>query len=178
MGLFDRFKKAAPAASKVAPAAVAAQWEPGVVRAPVSGEVVALADVPDPVFASEGLGKGCGIKPTEEVVYAPVTGTVSALIESSKHAVGISEDDGVEALVHVGLETVSMGGKGFSYLVGEGQRVNAGDPVLTFSRAAIRDAGHDDTVMMVVSNSDELASVDLCVAGTVAAGEPIIRASK
>lgn len=175
MGLFDRFKKAAPAAVKVAPVPVEAHDGAGVVCAPVSGTVVALADVPDPVFSSGAMGPGCGIAPECDVVYAPVSGTVSALMEGSCHALGITSDEGADLIVHVGLDTVSMGGTGFSYLVSEGQHVVAGQPALTFDREAIATAGHPDTVLVVVTNADELGAVSACAEGAVAAGEPLVR---
>lgn len=179
MGLFDVFKKKAapePAAPAV-PAAVAAEAAPGVLCAPVAGRVVAMADVPDPVFSGGALGRGCAVWPQGDVVYAPVAGTVTA---SMGHAVGIAGDDGCEVLIHVGIDTVEMQGKGFTAYAEQGSHVEAGQPVLGIDRAAIAAAGHPDCVVVAVSNSDDFADVALLAEpeGTVAAGAAMIRVAR
>lgn len=164
MGLFDMFKKKAEPAAPAAPAkpaAVSVAPEAGTVYAPVSGRAVALAAVPDPVFSTEVLGKGCAIWPNGDTVYAPVSGTVTVTMG---HAVGIAGEDGTEVLVHVGIDTVSMEGKGFEGFVSQGDTVKAGEPVLKFDSAAIEAAGYKDCVMLIVSNSAEFATVDMKVA--------------
>lgn len=155
MGLFDRFKKAA---APKTPAAVAAEEAPGTVCAPVAGRVERMADAPDPVFAGEALGKGCIVWPAADVVYAPVSGTVSAVLG---HAFGMAGDDGTEVLVHVGVDTVEMNGKGFVPYVEQGAHVTAGQAVLGIDRAAIAEAGHPDCVVVAVSNSADYATVEL-----------------
>lgn len=145
--LFERFKKAKRHGT---PEAVAAATEPGVICAPVSGRVVPMSDVPDPVFSSGTLGTGAGIWPTEEIAYAPISGTVSATMG---HAIGIAGDDGVEVLVHVGLDTVGMEGRGFIPYVRQGERVAAGQPILGFSKIAIAAAGHEDIVVVALTNA-------------------------
>lgn len=168
MGLFDRFKKA-PAK----PEAVAAQGAPDRVCSPVDGRVERMTDAPDPVFSSEALGKGCIVWPTGDVVYAPVSGAVSVCMG---HAVGLAGDDGVEVLVHVGVDTVEMGGKGFTAHVAQGDHVDVGQPLLSIDRKAIAAAGHPDCVVVAVSNSGDLADVSLIAeAGlTVRAGEAVL----
>ncbi|MBY4797519.1 PTS glucose transporter subunit IIA [Collinsella sp. AGMB00827] len=180
MGLFDVFKKKeeAPAvAEPQVPAAVEAASGDDVLCAPVAGRVIAMADTPDPVFSGEVLGKGCSILPEEETVYAPLSGTV---IVTMGHAVGIMGDTGIEVLVHVGIDTVSMEGKGFTGYVKQGDKVVAGQPVITMDRAAIKEAGFADCVVLAVSNTPEFASVDLAVEpeAQVAAGEAVIRVTR
>lgn len=174
MGLFDRFKKATGAGGSARPAAVDAQAGADVVCAPVDGRVVPMAEVPDPVFAGEVMGPGCGIWPTGETAYAPVSGTVSVTMG---HAVGITSDDGVELIVHVGINTVEMGGKGFIPYVEKGDHVEAGQPVLGFSRREIADAGYQDVVVLAVTNGASFSSVELSVAPEtqVSAGIALLR---
>lgn len=176
MGLFDMFKKKAEPEPKAptAPDAVEAETSPGVLCAPVAGRVVAMADVPDPVFSGGALGLGCAIWPEGDVLYAPASGTVSAAMG---HAVGLSTDDGAELIIHVGIDTVEMQGKGFVPWAEQGARVEAGQPILGIDRAAIREAGHPDCVVLAVSNSADFADVALSVnpETTVAAGEAVLR---
>ena len=179
MGLFDMFKKKAdPAPAKPAtPAAVTAEAAADVLCAPVSGRVIKMTDVPDPVFSGEVLGKGCAVWPEEEVVYAPVSGTVTVTMG---HAVGLQTADGVEVLVHVGVDTVSLNGKGFTGYVKQGDTVTAGQPVLKMDRAVIAEAGYPDCVVLAVSNTAEFADVALSVEPetTVAAGAAVVKVTR
>lgn len=183
MGLFDMFKKKgapAPEASQKAtstPSSIEVNAAGETLYAPVSGRVVAMSDVPDPVFSSEVLGKGCAIWPESTVVYAPCSGTVSVVMG---HAVGLVADDGVEVLVHVGVDTVDMNGKGFTGYVETGKKVKASDALLSFDRAAIAAANHPDCVVVAVSNSAEYASVSLVPAAesTVEAGAELVKVAK
>lgn len=172
MGLFDFLKKAA---GNDRPEPVDTQYVSGVACAPVSGDVVQLSETSDPVFSSGAMGRGVAVNPTGEVAYAPVSGTVSA---SMPHAVGITTEDGAEVLVHVGVDTVEMGGDGLTALVSAGSTVKAGDPVVSFSRAKISAAGKQDTVFVIVTNSDDYASLELAPNGPVAAGAVVIRMAK
>lgn len=181
MGLFDVFKGVGATAEKKAaaadavPAAVDAAETPGVLCAPVAGRVVAMADVPDPVFARGMLGDGCGVWPSESVVYAPLSGEVTVAMS---HAVDIT-GAGVEALVHVGLDTVEMGGDGFELFVKPGDHVDAGQPLVRIDREKIAAAGHKDCVVVAVSNSADLAGVRLAVDAdsTVSAGAALLEVS-
>lgn len=176
MGLFDMFKKKGEArVEEGAPASVAAVHEAGALCAPVPGEVIAMSEVPDPVFSEGVLGAGCAVWPAGDVVYAPVDGTVTVTMG---HAVGIMSADGVEVLVHVGVDTVNMQGKGFTGYVSEGDAVVAGQPLLKMDRAAIAEAGYRDCVVMAVSNTAELSSVGLAVEPGVAVepGSVVVRA--
>lgn len=172
MGLFDFLKKAAAPAK---PSPVAASWSAGVVCAPVSGNALQLSETSDPVFASEAMGKGIAVEPSGEVAYAPVTGTVSAAMP---HAVGITADDGVEVLVHVGIDTVEMAGNGLTCLVAQGAHVEAGQPIVSFSREKISAAGKKDTVFTVVTNSDDYAEVAPIANGPVDAGSVAVHLTK
>lgn len=159
-----------------APVSVEAPTEPGTIFSPVAGTVVALPDVPDPVFASGALGPGCGVRPASGEVFAPVTGTVTVTSETG-HALGFAGDDGSEVLVHIGIDTVEMGGKGFTCLVKQGQRVSAGDAVTIFSREAVAVAGFDDIVIVAVSNADPAGTSLARDAGSaVAAGAKLLSA--
>lgn len=177
MGLFDAFKKKAAPAAPAAPASVEVTAESGTLAAPVTGKVIAMSEVPDPVFSGEVLGKGCAIWPDEEVVYAPVTGEVTVTMG---HAVGIKGDDGVEVLVHIGVDTVNMNGDGFTGYVKQGDKVKAGQPVIKMDKAKIAAAGYKDCVVLAVSNTAEFASVELAVPAdsAVTAGSGVVKVEK
>jgi glucose-specific phosphotransferase system IIA component len=175
MGFFDRFKKAAVPAK---PEALAVSASAGQVLACVDGRVIPLADVSDVVFNSGAMGKGCGIEPAGEVIYAPVSGTLTAAGAPNYHAVGITGDDGAEVLIHVGVDTVEMKGEGFTVHVQKGAHVSAGEPLLSFSREKISAAGHDTVAIMALTNTDDLASVDLAREGDAKAGDVVITFKK
>lgn len=130
----------------------------GTVMQPVKGNVIAREAIPDDTFASGVLGDGVGIEPTEELVVAPFDGTISSVAES-KHAIGI-EANGMEMLIHVGVDTVNMQGDGFECLVNEGDAVKLGQPLIKFSREKIKAAGYSDTVAVLLTNSDDLEGVE------------------
>ena len=180
MGLFDMFKKkdapAAPAAPAT-PASVEAACGADELCSPVDGKVIAMSEVPDPVFSGEVLGKGCAVWPEGDTVYAPVSGEITVTMG---HAVGIKSDNGIEVLVHVGVDTVNLQGKGFTAYVKQGDHVAAGQPVLGIDRKVIADAGYKDCVVVAVSNTAEFASVDLAVEAdsTVAAGAAVVKVTR
>ncbi|MCA0307963.1 MAG: beta-glucoside-specific PTS transporter subunit IIABC [Actinobacteria bacterium] len=128
------------------------------VAAPVSGETVPLAQVKDKVFASGALGKGIGIVPSAGTVYAPFGGTVVSAFPTG-HAFGIKSADGVEALIHIGIDTVQLNGKGFTPAVAQGQVVEAGDLLATVDLDAVTAAGYDPTTVMVITNTAQFAGV-------------------
>lgn len=115
----------------------------------VAGDVVALENVQDEVFSKKLMGDGIGITPKDETVYAPCDGIVTVTMDDSKHAIGIKAANGSDVLIHVGIDTVQMGGKGFEYLVEKGQSVRKGDKLMQFSKKEIKDAGKLDTVVCV-----------------------------
>ncbi len=154
-------KKAAEPAPEAAPAVPTVsiiRCANGVVLQPVEGTVIARDQIPDDTFASGVLGDGVGIQPTGSVVVAPFDGTVSSVAES-QHAVGV-ESNGMEMLIHVGVDTVQMNGDGFTCLVKEGDAVKAGQPLIRFDRDKIRAAGYSDTVAVLLTNSDDLEGVE------------------
>lgn len=120
-------------------------------KAPLSGYVIPMEQIPDQVFSQGVLGQGVGIEPTGNVVVAPADATVSTVIEDSKHACGLLLDNGVALLIHVGMDTVTMGGDGFQLHVKEGDRVHAGDKLITFDPEKIRAAGHPTTTAFVIT---------------------------
>ena len=121
-----------------------------------------------PALASGSLGDGCGVRPPGGTVYAPLSGTVKMVFPTGP-AVGIVSTAGMELLIHVGLNTVEMNGAGFHALVSAGQTVQAGDPLLTFDRAKIREAGYDSTVIMVAGNHKDFPPFQMRPPRTVAA---------
>ena len=125
---------------------------------PCKGEVVAREDIPDETFAMGILGDGIGVRPADGIVLAPFDGTVTSVFDT-RHAVTL-EKDGMEVLIHVGVNTVNMKGEGFTAFVEEGAEVKAGQKLLGFDREAIRNAGYDDTVVMLLTNSDDLEGVE------------------
>ncbi|MGA7204985.1 MAG: glucose PTS transporter subunit IIA, partial [Specibacter sp.] len=148
------------AAAPSAPAARTAANTTGnvMVLAPVTGTAVALADVPDKVFASGAMGAGLGIVPEGDTVYSPVAGIVQVAMKTG-HAFGIKTDDGVEVLVHIGIDTVQMKGEGFRSAVTRGQRIEAGGLLATIDRAKIAQAGYSDMTVVVVTNTKALTAV-------------------
>ena len=130
----------------------------GAIMQPVKGNVIAREAIPDDTFASGVLGDGVGIEPEDELVVAPFDGTISSVAES-KHAIGI-EANGMEMLIHVGVDTVNMQGDGFECLVSEGDEVKLGQPLIRFSREKIKAAGYSDTVAVLLTNSDDLEGVE------------------
>lgn len=154
---------AEPVAPSVAPdAEEQSQAEPPAagaegVTAPLSGRVIPMEEIPDQVFSQGILGEGVGIEPTGNVVVAPADATVCSVIEDSRHAVGLTLDNGAELLIHVGIDTVSMNGDGFQLHVKEGDRVHLGDKLITFDPEKIKAAGHPTTTAFLVTDPGDLA---------------------
>ncbi|MDU3188802.1 MAG: sucrose-specific PTS transporter subunit IIBC [Streptococcus mitis] len=140
---------------------------------PIVGDVVALADVNDPVFSSGAMGQGIAVKPSQGVVYAPADAEVSIAFPTG-HAFGLKTADGAEVLIHVGIDTVSMNGEGFEAKVAQGDKVKAGDILGTFDSNKIAAAGLDDTTMVIVTNTADYASVAPVATGSVAKGDAVI----
>ena len=143
-------------------------------KAPVDGQVISLAEINDGVFSSGAMGDGIGIVPTGETVYAPAPAKVTALIEDSKHALGLTLANGIEVLIHVGIDTVAMQGQGFKYLVKDGDVVAAGAPLMTFSKEAIKKAGHPDTVVMLVTEPNGIDSIKMHSGFAAKAGQTVV----
>lgn len=143
------------------------------IRTAVAGKVVGLDDVPDKVFASRALGEGVGIIPTDGTIVAPVSG-VLATVAGTGHAFGIKTDDGVEVLVHVGIDTVRLKGEGFSVKVAKGDRVAAGDVLATVDLEAVKAAGYDPMTIIVVTNTKNITTVAPLPGKDVAVGDSVI----
>ena len=140
--------------------------------APTAGEAVPLASVPDPVFSTGALGEGFGVRPGSGDVVAPVGGAVT-MVAGTGHAVGITTDDGLEVLLHLGVDTVELEGRPFALTVAAGQRVRAGEAIGTMDLEQIREAGKDTTAIVAVTNSAAKGVALELTAGPVAAGDRV-----
>ncbi|PJM73911.1 PTS beta-glucoside transporter subunit EIIBCA [Bifidobacterium primatium] len=149
------------------------------VVAPVAGAVLPIDDVSDPVFASRALGDGVAIRPDVEAddgprtIAAPVAGVLKT-VAGTGHAFGIRADDGIEVLLHVGVDTVRLEGEGFTMTVSKGERVRAGDPLATVDFAELRRSGVDATTMMTITNTAKMTSVTPLTGFDAAVGDPVI----
>ena len=130
----------------------------GEIALPTPGKVISYTEISDPTFASGALGEGIGVEPEEGVVYAPMDGEISSVADS-KHAIGISGANDQELLIHVGIDTVEMKGDGFKPFVKEGDKVKKGQKILEFDIDKIKAAGHPDTVVVLLTNSDDYKDV-------------------
>ncbi len=152
---------------------VPASLQDETIISPIVGQAVALSDVDDPVFSSGAMGRGIAIKPSEGVVYAPADAEVTIAFATG-HAYGLKTANGAEILIHVGIDTVSMGGEGFDQKVAQGDKVKAGDVLGTFEAEKIAAAGLDDTTMVIVTNTADYTSVTPVAEGALAKGDAII----
>lgn len=141
---------------------------------PVVGKVIPLKAISDGVFSEGILGMGAGIEPAEGVVYAPFDGKIIQVADT-KHALGLESSNGIELLVHVGMDTVEMKGEGFDVLVKEGQSVKRGQQLMTFSMDAIKAAGHPATTAVIVTNSAQFESVLVLEEGNKQKEDVLIR---
>ena len=166
---------AATAASAPAtvPAAPAAAAKDTVLSACLNGTVVPLAEVKDEAFASGALGDGIAIEPIDGELVAPADGEISSTFETH-HAVGMTTVDGAELLMHIGIDTVKLGGKHFTYLVNEGDKVKKGQPLIRFELEAIKAEGYPVTTPLIVCNTDDYAAVAAKASGTVKQGDALL----
>lgn len=148
-----------------------------VLSAVVTGEVLPLKEVKDPVFSTEMMGKGVALIPESDQLFAPADGVLTVMYDS-KHAYGIQADSGAEILIHIGIDTVNLAGQFFSTNKKKGERVKKGELLGTFDREAIKKAGYDDTVMLLVTNSAAYGDVSTLDKPTVTQGEDILAVSK
>ena len=163
---------AAPAPT-TAPAAPAAAAKDTVLAACLTGTVVPLAEVKDEAFASGALGDGIAIEPIDGELVAPADGEISSTFETH-HAVGMTTVDGAELLMHIGIDTVKLGGKHFTYLVNEGDKVKKGQPLIRFELEAIKAEGYPVTTPLIVCNTDDYAAVAAKASGTVKQGDALL----
>ena len=168
--LFHKSKEPAQPAPAAKPAAPAGDK---IVGAPLEGEIRILSEIDDPVFSSEALGKGCAIEPSKGEIVAPFDGIIEQVAETG-HAVGMMGDNGVEILIHVGMDTVERKGKGYEPQVKVGDKVKKGQLLLKFDMASISAAGYKLTTPVVVTNTDDFASVEPIATGKVTAGQDVV----
>lgn len=128
-------------------------------KAFLDGRVIPLKEVGDGVFSEGVMGDGLAVIPENETLCAPADGTVTVLMEESRHACGLTLSNGMELLLHVGIDTVDMKGDGFEYLVKEGDKVRAGDPLICFDRKKIKQAGHPDTTVCIITDEGEVRGI-------------------
>ncbi len=144
---------------KKAPEEVVITTEKGEILSPVSGKVISASEIPDAAFAGEMMGPSVGIEPDDGIVYAPFDGEV-VMVFPTKHAMGLKADEGgMELLIHVGVDTVTMNGDGFETFVDSGAKFKKGDKLMSFDRKTIKDAGHPDTVIVALTNAAEYTEV-------------------
>lgn len=147
------------------------------IYSPLTGEIKSLKEVNDPTFSEEILGKGVAILPEEGVVYSPFDGEVSSIFET-KHAIGLTSNNGTELLIHVGLETVNLGGKYFETHISQGDQVKKGDKLISFELQEIKKT-HDTITPVIIANSDDFSEISVQkVSGTIRAGEAILMVRK
>ena len=152
-----------------APVEVAAET----IVAPMAGKAIAMTDVADPVFASEAMGKGAAIVPTEGKIFSPVDGSVTLVTETC-HAIGLLSDAGAEVLLHIGIDTVELNGEPFTPFVKAGDEVKKGDLLMEADLSAIKAAGKDTTTMVVVTNTDAYGSVEGHTGDDVKPGDALV----
>ncbi|RAW56123.1 PTS glucose transporter subunit IIA [Faecalibacterium prausnitzii] len=167
----ENASKTPAATATPAPAAPAAKDT--VLSACLNGTVVPLADVKDEAFASGALGEGIAVEPTDGELVAPADGEISSTFETH-HAVGMTTADGAELLMHIGIDTVKLGGKHFTYLVNEGDKVKKGQPLIRFELEAIKAEGYPVTTPLIVCNTDDYAAVAAKASGAVKQGDALL----
>ena len=143
------------------------------VDSPLIGQVIPLSEVNDPVFSSEAMGKGCAVIPSEGKVFAPFDGTIVGLLDSH-HAVGMESENGIEILIHVGMDTVKLGGKHFTCHIEDGQQVKKGQLLLEFDMDAIKAEGYEIVTPVIITNSDEFTEITTEAAGQVKNGDKLL----
>ncbi len=147
------------------------------VLSPVAGEAEDLSKVNDEVFSQKMMGDGAAVIPSDGTIYAPVDGKITVAYET-KHAYGLTADNGAEVLIHIGLDTVNLKGEHFTSEVSQGQTVKAGDKLGTVDLAAIKAAGYDPTVMVVITNTNDYQTVDRVADGAGGHGAQLLALSK
>lgn len=150
---------------------------PNHVYAPMAGETVAISEVPDPTFSSGMLGNGIAIKPTDGKVYAPVDCTVDTMFETG-HAVSLVSDNGIEILIHVGLETVGLNGAPFQIKCQNGQKVKKGDLLFVADLEAIRAAGLPTITPVLICNCDDYTTFNVTTGKAVTNADVVIELDK
>lgn len=149
----------------------------GLVLSPLTGEAIPMAEVNDPTFSAEVLGKGMAVIPTEGKVYSPVNGSIMTVFDT-KHAIGIVSEDGLEILIHIGINTVELNGEGFTSYVKENQEVKAGELLVEFDMEKIKEAGYDITTPVIITNTYDYTNVEMICSGNINHGDKLIKCLK
>lgn len=169
MGLFDKLKKLVSDDSSSAGSID--------IIAPISGEIVNIEDVPDVVFAEKIVGDGIAIKPTGNMMVAPVNGTIGKIFETN-HAFSIESDEGIELFVHFGIDTVELKGQGFTRIAKEGQKVKIGDPIIEFDLAFLEEKAKSTLTPVVISNMDEIKELSKHSGQVIVGQTPVLSIKK
>lgn len=143
------------------------------IYAPAAGKILPLNKIEDPVFSSEALGRGCAIDPAGDEIAAPFDGVVRKIAQT-RHAISLRSNDGVELLIHVGMDTVELKGLGFSPMVHEGDAVKRGQTLLKFNHTAIAAAGYRVTTPLVITNTKDYSQITVLANGTVSEGQAVL----
>lgn len=147
------------------------------VYAPIKGDVIRLSEVQDETFASGALGEGCAINPTEGIVTAPFNGEVSMVFDT-KHAIGLTSEDGMELLIHIGINTVELNGEPFEVLVRDGEKITLGQTLVKFDMDAISKRGYQLTTPVIVTNADDYKNVNVVKTGMTETCEKVLTVEK
>lgn len=175
MKLWDKIKGSVTSGNAETPQAASFATRPDTIYAPVSGILMRLEEINDEVLSAHLFGEGYGILPTSHTLYAPANGRVAATTVTN-HSIGMLTDDGEELIMHIGLGTVNMNGKGFTCYVKQGDLVTAGTPLLTFDPEAIKSAGYEDVVTLIISNVGDKVRVNhIGSSGTLLGGRPLVK---
>ncbi|MFC6169491.1 PTS sugar transporter subunit IIA [Loigolactobacillus jiayinensis] len=140
--------------------------------APVTGQLIPIEKVDDEVFSQKIMGEGFAVVPTENQIYSPVAGTVKSIFPT-KHALGITTKNGLEVLVHMGLDTVELEGKAFSELVEEGDQVEAGQPLMQMDLDTVKQMGKPTTIVIVITDSDKLQDIPTITEKEITHGDQV-----
>lgn len=156
------------------PAPEETEEKKGIFTAFLSGKAISLEEVGDGVFSSGMMGEGMAILPESDILCSPADAEIAVLMQDSRHACGLRLSNGMELVLHIGIDTVSMNGDGFEYLVQEGQKVGAGTPLIKFDRAKIKAAGHPDVTICVIPNKGSAAEIQFHTGIDVKANETVV----
>lgn len=175
--MFNFIKKKQAQSQEIPIAPLVEEAGKEIICAPILGEAVASAEISDPTFQQEMLGKGIAIKPEVGKVFAPADGKIEMMIESL-HAVSMTTTNGAEILIHIGLDTVALKGKYFKGHVKEGDTVKRGDLLIEFDIEAIKVAGYDTISPLIICNSDDYTEIERVTGKKVQVGEGVIKLKK
>lgn len=153
------------------------EFDDTAVYSPLKGEVVLMQDVPDETFAAEVLGKGAAVEPSEGRVVAPADATVETLFDTH-HAIGLTLDNGMEILIHVGINTVELGGEGYEAHVAEGDKVKRGQTLITFDKALIQSKGYKTVTPVIITNADDYEKINTAASGSIGLLDKLLETKK